>query len=528
MSQNDTIPKMWIHNKEFTESQYRQLLHDLSVKISTCNTETDNYTFLNELKNHVLSGKIIFNTQILLNFKSQKTLGACTVLRVNSDIMQNIKKTATEGLGFGVNLDEIEDPISFLDNLNSLLLDIEKDITRRVAAIATMRIDNPHIREFVKHKRHANFNRWRMNLSVLISDSFMNSVLDSHQRGETTSETELLDEVIDAMWFCGEPGILFEDKINYGNPIPQSEYIGMAPCAELAMSEGERCHFAYVNISKYSHGQGIDYEALKKAVRLITISLDNLIDISLLSDYNHTVFSKRRISIGICGLAELFIKEQVAYGSTEALKLTNDIMSVINYYSKLASVELAITRGSFPWLCDSRLLDYSWFISHGKGESEYVTSDMWHQLWYQIQKYGIRNCATVALPPTGNSAYINETTYSIEPIFDYHYTFIESELKKICLLNNLPFLDSVEETIASLPDHKKQLFLTCDQIPAEKHLSMLAVLQSNIDEAISKTINLPNHYTVHQILSVIQLAYSSGLKGITIFRNNCLAERFEL
>lgn len=422
---------MKIHNVTFKEDQYKQLLCDLCIAISKQNADTDNMDYLAALTDAVLDRKILFNTQILLNFRNAKTMGACTVLRIDDEIQNNVVKAANDGVGFGVNLDSLPDPISWLIKLNSYLLLLDKNVERRVAAIATMDVNNPNVLDFIKIKRDANFNNWRMNLSVYVSDCFMDSVIRAIETGEKSDEMQIFMNMVDSMWYCGEPGILFLDRINEGNPLPDCKYEGMAPCAELAMNGGERCHFAYINVARFVKDGQVCFQDLINTVRLITTALDNLIDVSIAADYNPVVANKRRISIGICGLAELFIMLKVPYGSEESLDITNEVMSVINYYSKATSMNLASLRGSFPWLDKSRLLDHEWFMSHGKGVSRHISNEMWESLWEQILENGIRNCATTALPPTGNSAYINHTTYSVEPIFHYNYEFVENTVKEL-------------------------------------------------------------------------------------------------
>lgn len=518
---------MKIHNINITLEEYNTLLNDLCEAICHINPDSNGPDYLESLSEQVRMQKIIFGTQILLNFRESKTMGACTVLQLDNNIIKNIEKTAADGLGFGINLDNILDPIGVLDNINSYLKKLDGITSRRVAAIATMSTKNGHVSEFISHKRAVEFNEWRMNLSVTATDCFMEAVIHPEKQAEDTTCAQIFDEITESMWYCGEPGILFTDRINEGNPLPQYEYTGLAPCAELAMSPGERCHFAYINVSRFLYNGEFDYNELINTTRIITIALDNLLDISLSAEYNSIVYNKRRISIGICGLAELFVKLMIPYGSKLSLELTNNIMSVINYYSKMTSADLALTRGSFPLLPKSMLLDHDWFFLHGKGTSQLVTLTMWEHLWGRITKTGIRNCATVALPPTGNSAYINGTTYSIEPLFNLNYDFITLALRKLCSQYNIPYEGKNEDAVKKLPLYDQSIFLTSNLISTDCHLAILGVLQTNIDEAISKTINVPNDCTPSEIKKIILKAYTAKLKGITVFRNMCLEERME-
>jgi len=525
-----------LHKQTLSEKDYQVRLDKICKDIIRKESEYscsdfDNGLLGELLVSYVSKGSIIFGTPIIINFeKKEFGLSACTVLNgcIFSDC-NNIKKEimpfAAEGLGIGFSLDKAEDPVSILYSLNEALNEIDSNVERNTATLVSLRIDNPNIFEFIQCKNSVDFNKWKINISVSIPDTFF---LEHNERNE-----KILDVISESMWMCGEPGIVFIDQVDRGNPLPKNEYIGFAPCAEIAMAEGDRCHFVYINVAHFLQDGMYSFEKLSLASRCATRALDNILDISMERNSDNNIANKRRISIGICGFAELLINMDLEYGSAACLALADDIISTINYYSKLESVELSINRGSFPQFSESRYSDKDWFLSTGKSISSHVSLKMWEELWEKIQANGIRNSSTTALPPTGNSAYINKTTHSIEPIFDFSSPGVHNSLLR-CLRNTEGISkDTIEEAIQfgslqkfdSISSNLKRIFALGTELAYSAHLDVLSRFQYGIDECISKTINLPNETTKDNIKEIILEAYTRKLKCITVFRNNCLEER---
>ena len=206
------------------------------------------------------------------------------------------------------------------------------------------------------------------------------------------------------------------------------------------MAPGEVCQFNYLNLSQFTKREQknivYDFTELKKATRLLVWMLDDNVEISIDNAIGsgNIISSKRRIGVGICGLADLFIIIVIPYDSKEATDLARKIMSVIKFESKIASVELAKERGPFPRMSGSRFEDKKWFMNIlGPSNSE-VTLSMKEKLWENLQKYGIRNAGTTAVPPTGTSARLVSASTSIEPRFsllDSDGSILSEVMKKL-------------------------------------------------------------------------------------------------
>lgn len=502
-------------------------------------------------------GKIVLGTALLTNIAREKMpVSACTVIPIDlakgySSIKNSIFPFLLTGMGTGFNLDDLDNPIETLKSLNTILTEADALITRRVAGLASLRVNHPQIIEFINSKRNENFSDWKFNISVCLTEEFMKSVesnsnisliIDKHIT-DTVSARAILGQIIDSMHYCGEPGIIFADRFERDNPIPQIKYDGYSPCAELGLAKGDYSHFSYINLPKFieKNRMDIDYESLISATRLLTRMLDNAVEISINNPVGDSslLAGKRRISLGICGAADLLFQLRLPYASIEAVTLLEDIMSIINYYSKSESVELARQRGRFPLFDESRYKVYDWATRFKLSPTPHVTEDMWKNLWLDMCKYGIRNASTTALSPFGDWKMIGASC-SLEPAFslvnstgEIHNEFETAitDFLKISNSNEIEkILSEVYRTgkcsrIVQIPTELKNIFAVAEEIDYKDHLRMMKALQNHVDEAIAKTINLSNNSTKKDIEDIIYASYREGIKGITIFRNGCLSER---
>lgn len=276
----------------------------------------------------------------------------------------------------------------------------------------------------------------------------------------------------------------------------------------MGLTKGESCQFGYLNLARFLTESGeIDLEKLKRATYVLTRVLDNALEISINNyseDANKQVMLlKRKIGIGICGLADLFVQKGILYGSEEARTLALDLITLVNFESKVASHELAKVRGSFGAMTfpfDNRHLETPSFLEkkYGNLKTKYVSPEDWQKLAIEIKKTRLlRNASTISLPPTGRSALTINASTGVEPVFSREEYLIHHPL---------------------LQKHHHEFLQTAKNIKPKEHLLMAAIIQKGVDESISKTINLPTETTPEEIEEIYLSAWKLGLKGICIYR----------
>ena len=310
----------------------------------------------------------------------------------------------------------------------------------------------------------------------------------------------------------------------------------------MGLALGETCQFGYLNLGMFvknvSSGISPDYPLIEKATRLMTRVLDNALEISL-ARYAHPandyiMRAKRKIGIGICGFADFLIQLGIPYQSIAAREAATDVLTFINYVSKLESYELAKARGSFLAMnmaCGSRYDDTPGFLEkkYGNLNARSVSNAAWIELNYRIKRNRLlRNASTTALPPTGRSGLVVDASTGIEPLFslvDYSGAinkYFEKDLRQKGLVRQeiLKKIMAIGRSgdISQVPLNLRFIYQTALEIPPESHLAMTVAAQRAVDESVSKTINLPAKSSSRDVFDIYANAYDMGLKGITIFR----------
>lgn len=430
-------------------------------------------------------------------------------------------------------------PLSFMDCWDAMCRTILSAGSRRGAMMATMRCDHPDVRKFIKAKHDAA--RLRMfNMSVLITDPFMHAVktgqswdlhfTDKHgvrKVYETVDARELWDEIMLSTYEVAEPGVLFIDRINRFNNLHYCETIAATnPCGEQPLPPYGACLLGSINMVQFiqyafTGNAKMDLEALEACVRLAVRMLDNVVDVSQfpLEAQRQEAINKRRLGLGVTGLADALIMIGETYGSEDAALMTDEWMHAIARFAYLASVELAKEKGSFP------LFDAEEYLNseHMLGMDEDVRD--------AIRKYGIRNALLTSIAPTGTiSMYAGNVSSGIEPVFAYEYD------RKVLQPDGTKKTESVEDYalyayrqfcsdngmdrpgIKDLPDY----FVSAQTLPPEAHIRMQAAAQRWVDSSISKTINLPEDISFEDFKAVYQAAWDSGCKGCTTYRPNAV------
>ncbi|MDD3150177.1 MAG: vitamin B12-dependent ribonucleotide reductase [Candidatus Gastranaerophilales bacterium] len=503
-------------------------------------------------------------------------LSACFVLPVEDSlegIFETLKNTALihksgGGTGFSFsNLRPKNDvvrstmgvssgPISFIEVFNAATESVKQGGTRRGANMGILRVDHPDILEFINAKFEGDkLNNF--NISVGITNKFMEAVekgkkydLIHPKSGEVVNRLEareVFDLIVNHAWKNGEPGIVFLDALNADNPTPQIGKIESTnPCGEVPLLPYEACNLGSVNLNEMMlcDNEGniqVDWDRLKKATKLAIHFLDNVIEVNNypLPQIADMVAGNRKIGLGVMGWANMLMKMNIPYNTEEGTKLAYQIMEFIDFCSKEKSIELAEERGKFPNFEGSIYEKENPLFNKYKGKSAgIITDEDWKKLDLRIKEYGIRNATTTCIAPTGTISMIAGASGGVEPLFSL--AFIRNIMDGTELIEVDPVFKGVAEqrgfyseelmkkiiqkgtvhNVEGVPDDIQTVYVTAHDVSPEWHVKMQGAFQLHTDNAVSKTVNFEEHATREDIAKTYMLAYQSGLKGTTVYRNN--------
>ncbi|MBI1260541.1 MAG: adenosylcobalamin-dependent ribonucleoside-diphosphate reductase [Rhizobiales bacterium] len=414
-------------------------------------------------------------------------------------------------------------PLSFMDVWDAMCKTIMSAGSRRGAMMATMACDHPDIEDFIDAKREPG--RLTMfNLSVLVSDALMAAVkadadwplVFKGKTYRTIRARDLWDKIISATYAYAEPGVIFIDRINARNNLRYVETIHATnPCGEQPLPPYGACLLGSINLAALVHdpfesNARIDETELAELVATAVRAMDNVVDVSRfpLEEQAHEARAKRRIGLGVTGLADALLMCRSRYGAPESLTLINRWMKAFSRAAYLASVEIAKEKGPFP------LFDRDAYM---QGET-IATLD--EDVREAIAKHGIRNALVTSIAPTGTiSLFAGNVSSGIEPVFAYSYT------RKVLMPDGTRREERVVDYAvaafykkfgedATLPDY----FVNAQTLSPSEHLAVQAVVQDHIDSSISKTINVPEDISFDAFKDIYSRAYEMGLKGCTTYR----------
>jgi len=488
------------------------------------------------------------NSPTLMNAGTEVgQLSACFVLPVGDslpEIFDALKDAALihqSGGGTGFNFSRLRPrgarvvktggtasgPVSFIEIFDKTTDVIKQAGRRRGANMAILDVTHPDIAEFVLAKesldRLTNFN-----ISVGVTDAFMQAVREGEEYdlidprtgrpGGRRSAAEVFELICSAAWHCGDPGLVFLDAINRGNPTPALGRIESTnPCGEQPLLAYESCNLGSINLVAFLRDGEIDYERLGRAVETSVHFLDNVIDANHypIDAIRESTLRTRKIGLGVMGFADVLYRLNIPYDSEAGLETGQRIMRFVTERARMASAALGERRGSFPAFGDS--------VWPGRGFR------------------ALRNATVTTLAPTGTIGLIAGVSSGIEPVFALRYwrqmaegvTLVEThpELAARARLGGL----SEEEMLAAcdaegsvqrcaaLPDDDRRVLVVARDITAEWHVRMQAAFQRHTDNGVSKTINLPREATVETVRHAYLLAHELGCKGITVYREGCRA-----
>ena len=417
-------------------------------------------------------------------------------------------------------------PLSFMDVWDAMCRTIMSAGSRRGAMMATMRCDHPDIEAFIAAKQDAA--RLRMfNLSVLVTDPFMAAVKADGPWDltfgakvyKTLQARDLWNRIMRATFDYAEPGVIFIDRINAMNNLNYAETIAATnPCGEQPLPPYGACLLGSVNLARlvkdpFGKGAALDEKALGDLVATAVRMMDNTVDVSRfpLPQQAEEARAKRRIGLGVTGLADALLMVGLRYGSEKAAKQTADWMHRIARAAYLASVDLAKEKGAFP------LFDAEKYLASGN------MMQMDADVRDAVAKHGIRNALLTSIAPTGTiSLYAGNVSSGIEPVFAYAYT--RKVLQKDGSRTEEEVVDYAyrlwRERFGDtpLPDH----FVNAQTLPPLDHVRMQAAAQKWVDSSISKTINCPEDISFDAFKDVYMAAWDQGCKGCTTYRPNAV------
>jgi len=492
----------------------------------------------------ITSGYFLPNSPTLMNAGTKiQQLSACFVLPIDDNIpsiFEAVKNTAIihqSGGGTGFSFNRIRPkgdpvgttggiasgPISFLKVFDAATEQIKQGGKRRGANMGILRVDHPDILDFITAKeRNDSINNF--NLSVAMTDKFMDAVendttydlINPATKEVVTSPRarRVFDLICTMAWKNGEPGVIFIDKINKYNPTPHiGELESTNPCGEQPLLPFESCNLGSINLSNLVKEKQFNWEKFKEVIHTATHFLDNVIEMNQypLADIDRMTKANRKIGLGVMGFADMLIKLRISYGSSESVELAEKIMSTIDQESKVASYNLAKVRGTYPNFPGS---------SHDDGQ----------------EQHRYRNATTTTIAPTGSISVIASCSSGIEPLFAISYIRKTPQFE---LMEVNPLFEEVARAegfytedlvkhvakrgsvqgMEEIPENIRNIFVTSMDLTPEQHIKMQATFQKHVDNAVSKTVNFPFSATVEEVAEVYKMAYDSGCKGTTIYRD---------
>ncbi|KAF0676843.1 adenosylcobalamin-dependent ribonucleoside-diphosphate reductase [Profundibacterium mesophilum] len=417
-------------------------------------------------------------------------------------------------------------PLSFMDVWDAMCRTIMSAGSRRGAMMATMRCDHPDIEDFIAAKsdpaRLRNFN-----VSVLVTDPFMEAVKADGtweltfggKVMKTVEARDLWNRIMRATYDYAEPGVIFIDRINKMNNLAYCETIAATnPCGEQPLPPYGACLLGSINLARlvsdpFGPRAGLDEVALGELVATAVRMMDNVVDASRfpLEAQAEEARNKRRIGLGVTGLADALLMVGLRYGSDAAAARTEAWMKAIARAAYLASVELAREKGAFP------LFDAEKFLASG------AMMQMDEDVRAAIAEHGIRNALLTSVAPTGTiSLYAGNVSSGIEPVFAYAYK--RKVLQKDGSRTEEEVVDYAVQMWrekfgdAELPDY----FVNAQTLAPADHVKMQAAAQKWVDSSISKTINCPEDIDFDAFKEVYMQAYETGCKGCTTYRPNAV------
>jgi ribonucleoside-diphosphate reductase alpha chain len=496
------------------------------------------------------------NSPTLFNAgRSLQQLAACFVLPVEDNLDSIFKalhyaaKISKSGSGTGFNFSRLRPkndmissvtgfssgPLSFMKIFDAVTEQIKLGGLRRGAHMGILRVDHPDIEEFITIKAREKVLE-NFNISVAVTDKFMNAVkrkknyslINPRTREKVREESaeKIFDLICETAYKTGDPGIIFLDRINNDNPTPKLGILESTDsCGEQPLLPYESANLGSINLSNMVRNGNIDFNKLKRVTHTSIHFLDNVIDMCRYPNPETTdiVYKNRKIGLGVMGFADMLIKLKIPYNSKKAVKTAEKLIAFIRKEADNASADLAKERLVFP----------NWDQSIYNKKSKY----------FKGKYVPLRNATRLTLAPTGSISIIANTSFGIEPLFALSYVRVLEDGTELLTVNK-NFKESLEKKklynkefmkyiakkgtiqgMQSIPQDIRKIFVVSYDISPEYHVKIQAAFQKHVDNAVSKTVTLPNIATVDDIKNTYMLAYQLGCKGISIYRFGSRADQ---
>ncbi len=531
---------------ETVEGLFRRVADAIAAADGRYEDGEDTAALADEFYDMMTNLEFLPNSPTLMNAgRPLGQLSACFVLPVEDTmegIFEAIKQAALihkSGGGTGFSFSRIRPagaavnstggvasgPVSFMKVFNMATEAVKQGGTRRGANMGILRVDHPDILEFIDCKKNGG-EITNFNISVGITEDFMKAVENdgeydlinpkTKETVKTVSARAVFEKIVDGAWRNGEPGILFLDRLNRDNIVPDVAQIESTnPCGEQPLLPYESCNLGSINLvnmltqkdGKYEP----DWEKLARTAAKAVHFLDNVIDVNKypIEEIDHMTRQTRKIGLGIMGFADMLLRLGIPYNSDEGVAMGKRIMAAVNKAGHEESRRLGKSRGAFP------LFEQSIY----KGESP------------------LRNGTVTTIAPTGTLSIIAGVSSGVEPVFAY--VFIRNVMDNTEMIEVNPVLQdtlkkrgiysdelmrriSTEGTLAhieEIPEDIRRVFVCAHDISPEYHIRMQAAFQSETDNAVSKTVNFCHDATREDVSETYLLAYRLGCKGVTIYRD---------
>ncbi len=535
---------------ETAEEMFHRVAGAIAGAETAFEAQADVAAWETEFYDLMTSFKFLPNSPTLMNAgRELGQLSACFVLPVEdsmSSIFDAVKYTALihqSGGGTGFSFSRLRPatdrvgstggvasgPVSFMKVFDSATDVIKQGGMRRGANMAILRVDHPDIIEFIEAKNNLS-TLTNFNLSVAVTDRFMAALksggeydLINPRTGDSDGSldaAEVFQMIVDNAWATGDPGVVFIDEINRGNPTPHlGEIESTNPCGEQPLLPYESCNLGSVNLALLLHqDEGetrVDWDELRRVVHTAVRFLDDVIEVNRfpLPQIAEMSRSTRKVGLGVMGFADMLLQLGVAYNTEEGIAVAESVMGFVNDEARLASAALAETRGVFPAF-EGSVYD----VPGGQR---------------------LRNAARTTIAPTGTLSLIAGCSSGIEPLFALSFT--RNILDGAQLVEVNPHFEAVArrggyhsdelmqrladgehlDDMPEVPEATRRVFVTAHHITPEMHVRMQAAFQHHTDNAVSKTVNFPTSATRDDVADVYRMSHQAGLKGVTIYRDAC-------
>jgi len=414
-------------------------------------------------------------------------------------------------------------PVALMNVFDVATEAIKQGGTRRGANMGMLRVDHPDILEFIAVKLEPSRMR-NFNLSVAVTDAFMAAVragasydLVNPRTGHVTGQLDarrVLDAIANAAWACGDPGMVFIDRVNELHPTPGLGAIEATnPCGEQPLLPFESCTLGSIDVGKFVAAGDLAWDRLRVTIHDAVRFLDDVIEVNRypLPEIERATKQTRKIGLGVMGWADALAALGIAYDDEAALALADRLAGFLERESLAASAALAERRGGFPAWRGSR--------------------------WDDAGERVLRNSTTTTIAPTGTISILAGCASGIEPLYALAYrrnvldgaelTEINPQFRRLAAERGFAS-DALFEAVAlhggvrgraGVPDDVQRAFPTAHEIDVATHVRMQAAFQRRVHAAVSKTINLRRDATAHDVKAAYELAYELGCKGITVYRD---------